>query len=214
MRTNPFYDVWLFVIGSTDDHQKLGAFKWAFVALFVVLMIASAWIVWTNWREDPAQHTGRDVTACVCRVLMGCMWFQGALWKLPFPISDGFQYWTGEMAQHAAFDWHRALAADVYLPYLVLIQPLVLLAELAFGASLILGFGVRLFALLAVFHTLHLWLGLYRHPGEWPWNYVFLAIVMALFVAYAAGRSLGADALLRRRAKAHTLVGRFVALAG
>jgi hypothetical protein len=24
VRTSPFYDIWLFVIGSTDDHQKLG----------------------------------------------------------------------------------------------------------------------------------------------------------------------------------------------
>jgi hypothetical protein len=213
MRTNPFYDTWLFVIGSTDDHEKLGAFKFFFVALFLALIVATLWIVWRNWRDDPAQRNGRDLTGCVCRVLIGCMWFQGCLWKLPFPISGGFQYWTGEMAENAAFAFHRALVTDVYLPYLALIQPIVFLAELAFAVSLMLGFGVRLFAFLAAFHTLHLWLGLYRHPGEWPWNYVFLVIVHALFVAYAAGRSLGADALLRRHAKTGTLVGRFAALA-
>jgi hypothetical protein len=214
MRTNPFFDTWLFVIGATDDHQKLGALKWLLVVLFLVLIIASAWIIVTNWREDPGQRTGRDVTTCVCRVLIGCMWFQGCLWKLPLPISDGFQYWTGEMAQHAAFAWHRALVAEVYLPYLYLIQPIVFLAEISFATTLILGFGVRLFALLAVFFSLHLWLGLYRHPAEWPWNYVFLAIVLALFVAHAAGRSLGADALLRRRASPTSLIGRFAAVAG
>jgi uncharacterized membrane protein YphA (DoxX/SURF4 family) len=214
MRTNPFLDAWLFVIGSTEDHQKLGAFKFFFVVLFLALVAASAWIIWTNWREDPAQRTGRDVTTCVCRVLIGCMWFQGCLWKLPLPISDGFQYWTGEMAEHAAFAFHRALVTSVYLPYLKFIQPIVFLAELSFAISLMLGFGVRLFALLAVGFSLHLWLGLYRHPGEWPWNYVFLAVVLALFVAHAAGRSLGADALLRRRADKHSLIGRFVALAG
>jgi hypothetical protein len=42
---------------------------------------------------------------------------------------------------------------------------------------------------------------------------MFLAIVQVLFVAYAAGRSLGADALLRRHVKPGTLVGRFAALA-
>jgi uncharacterized membrane protein YphA (DoxX/SURF4 family) len=212
MRTNPFYDTWLFVIGSTGDYQKLGAFKWVFVVLFLVLIIASAWIAWTNWREDPAQRNGRDLTTLVCRVLIGCMWFQGCLWKLPFPISDGFQYWTGEIAGNAAFAFHRALATEVYLPYLVVIQPIVFLAELAFGASLILGFAVRLFALLAVLHTLHLWLGLYRESSEWPWEFIFLAVALALFVAYAAGRSLGADALLRRRAKPGTLVGRVLSL--
>jgi hypothetical protein len=93
-------------------------------------------------------------------------------------------------------------------------QPIVFLAEISFATSLILGLGVRLFALLATAFPLHLWLGLYLHPAEWPWNYIFLAVIMALFVAYAAGRSLGADALLLRRAAKNGLVGRLVGLAG
>jgi uncharacterized membrane protein YphA (DoxX/SURF4 family) len=97
---------------------------------------------------------------------------------------------------------------------LQIIDPIVFLAEISFAISLMLGLGVRFFALLAVPFSLHLWLGLYLHPQEWPWNYVFLAIIHALFVAYAAGRSLGADALLRRRADENGLVGRFVGLAG
>jgi hypothetical protein len=214
MRTNPFYDAWLFIIGSTGDHEKLGAFKYFFVALFIVLVVASLWIAWTNWREDPTQRTGVHVTTWFCRVLIGCMWFQGCLWKLPLPVSDGFKYWTGEMEENAAFEFHRTLVENVYLPNLQIIDPLVFLAELSFATSLLLGIGVRFFALLAVFFSLHLWLGLYLHENEWPWNYVFLAVILALFVAYAAGRSLGADALLRRRADKNGLIGRFVGLAG
>ena len=71
-----------------------------------------------------------------------------------------------------------------------------------------------IFAFFAIFFALHLWLGLYLHPAEWPWNYVFLAVVLALFMNYAAGRSLGADALLRRRAAKSSSIGRFVDLAG
>lgn len=214
MRSNPFLDAWLFIIGSTEDHDKLGAFKYFFVVLFLALLVASLWIAWTNWREDPAQRTGVHLTTWACRVLIGCMWFQGCLWKLPLPISDGFQYWTGQMADNAAFGIHRALAANLYVPYLYIIQPIVFLAEISFATSLILGLGVRLFALLATGFALHLWLGLYLHPGEWPWNYVFLAVIMVLFVAYAAGRSLGADALLRRNADKDSLIGRFVGVAG
>jgi hypothetical protein len=214
MRTNPFYDAWLFIIGSTPDHDALGAFKYVLVALFLVLLAASLWIAWMNWREDPTQRTGVHVTTWVCRVLIGCMWFQGCLWKLPLPVSGGFKYWTGEMEENAAFEFHRTLVENVYLPNLQIIDPLVFLAELSFATSLLLGIGVRFFALLAVFFALHLWLGLYLHENEWPWNYVFLAIILALFVAYAAGRSLGADALLRRRADKNGLVGRFVGLAG
>jgi uncharacterized membrane protein YphA (DoxX/SURF4 family) len=214
MRTNPFLDTWLFIIGATEDHGKLGVSKYLLVGLFIALVAGSLWIAWTNWREDPAQRTGVHVTTWVCRVLIGCMWFQGCLWKLPLPISGGFQYWTGEMAENAAFAFHRALVTSVYLPYLAFIQPIVFIAELSFAISLMLGLGVRLFALLAVGFSLHLWLGLYRHPAEWPWNYVFLAVVLALFVAYAAGRSLGADALLHRRAGKTSLIGRFAGLAG
>jgi uncharacterized membrane protein YphA (DoxX/SURF4 family) len=214
MRTNPFLDAWLFIIGSTGDHEKLGAFKYFFVALFIALVAASLWIAWMNWREDPTQRTGVHVTTWFCRVLIGCMWFQGCLWKLPLPISEAFQHWTGVMEENAAFEFHRMLVTDVYLPYLKIIQPIVFLAEISFAISLILGLGVRLFALLAAAFALHLWLGLYLHSAEWPWNYFFLAVVMVLFVTYAAGRSLGADALLRRRADKNGLVGRFVGLAG
>jgi hypothetical protein len=46
---------------------------------------------------------------------------------------------------------------------------------------------------------LNLWLGLYSAPGEWPWTYMFLVIIQALFVIDPPGRCLGADALLRQR---------------
>jgi len=214
MRTNPFADAWLFVIGSTEDHEKLGAFAYVFVVLFVLLIAASLWIAWRNWQEDPAQRTGAHVATFVCRVLIGCMWFQGCLWKLPLPISEGFKYWTGQMAEYAAFGFHRALVTQVYLPYLQFIQPLVFLAEISFAISLILGLGVRLFSVLAAAFALHLWLGLYRHPAEWPWTYVFLAVIMVLFAASAAGRSLGADAWLRRHAEPNSFAGRLIAVVG
>jgi hypothetical protein len=34
--------------------------------------------------------------------------------------------------------------------------------------------------------------------AEWPWSYLFLAMVLFFFVLHAAGRSLGLDAWLRR----------------
>jgi hypothetical protein len=68
-----------------------------------------------------------------------------------------------------------------------------------------LGASVRLVAVVAAVYSLHLWLGLYRHPGEWPWNYMFLAIVHVQFAVYAAGRSLGIDALIHRRAHDNVL---------
>jgi hypothetical protein len=198
MRTNPFLDAWLFLIGSTDDQRALGPFRYVFVALFLALLVTSASIALKNWREDPAQRSAGHLTVWASRVLIGSMWFQGCLWKLPLPVSGGFEYWTGQMGEHAAFAIHRTLVKNVFLPNLGLIDPLVFLAELLFAFSLMLGVGVRLMAAVAALYSLHLWLGLYSHPGEWPWNYVFLAMVHVLFAVYAAGLSLGVDALARR----------------
>jgi uncharacterized membrane protein YphA (DoxX/SURF4 family) len=60
------------------------------------------------------------------------------------------------------------------------LDPIIFLAELTFAVSLILGLGVRLIGVLGIIYVLHLWLGIYRpgSPAEWPWEYIFLAIVM------------------------------------
>jgi uncharacterized membrane protein YphA (DoxX/SURF4 family) len=199
MRTNPFLDVWQFVVGLTDVPYATGAFKYGFISLLFGLLGASVLIAWINRRQDPAQRTEAHIVICACRILVGCMWFQASLWKLPLPVADGFRSWTEQMGQYAAFAFLRTLVANVYLPYLSMINPLVFLAEMSFAVSLILGFGVGFFSALATLFCLHLWLGLYQHPSEWPWTYVFLALLHVQFVASSAGRSLGLDALLHRR---------------
>ena len=65
----------------------------------------------------------------------------------------------------------------------------------------ILGFAVRPLASLGALYALGLWIGLYRHPNEWPWEYIFLATVQGMLAVHAAGRSLGLDALLQWRAR-------------
>jgi uncharacterized membrane protein YphA (DoxX/SURF4 family) len=200
MRTNPFYDAWLFLIGQQPDQLALGAWRWLVVALFLGLLAASAWIARENWRRDPAQRNAADVTIWLFRVLMGAMWFQGSLWKLPLPVSGGFEYWTGQIAEHAAFAFHRDFARTVLLPNIGLLQTVTFLAEMSFAVSLILGLAVRLFSVLGVLFALQLWLGLYLHPDEWPWQYLFIVFTLGQFAIYGAGRSLGLDALLRQSA--------------
>jgi uncharacterized membrane protein YphA (DoxX/SURF4 family) len=197
---NPFSDFWDFLIGNTDDHNALGSWKYLLVALFLALVVASIVIAVKNWREDPAQRTASHLGTWFVRVLVGGMWFQGMLWKLPLPVSGGLKYWTEQMGNRAAFAFHRELVAEIYLPYLQILNPVIFLAELTFAVSLILGLGVRLVSTLAIVFVLHLWLGIYRpgSPAEWPWEYIFLAIVMFMFALHAAGRSLGLDAWLRR----------------
>ena len=195
MRTNPFYDAWLFLIGSTGDHQGSGVGP-LLTLLFAMLLVASVSIAVVDWRRDPAQRNTRHLATWFMRVMIGAMWYQGSLWKLPLPVSGGFKFWTESIAENAAFDVHKWIATHVFIPFLAVIDPLVYLTELALAISFVLGFLVRPMAIIGMLFVAHLWLGLYRHPDEWPWTYVFLIFVQAFFLFCNGGKSLGLDALL------------------
>jgi DoxX len=217
---NPFTDFWEFLIGASEDQLKLGGWRYLFVLLFLALIAASVYFAIRNWREDPSQRSGRHLGIWAVRVLLGGMWFQAMLWKLPLPASDGLRFWTEQETTRAAFEFHREFVSNFLLPNLHLFGPVVFLAELTFAVSFILGLGVRLAAALGILFVLQLWLGIYLpgNPAEWPWSYVFLIMVMFWFLLDAAGRSLGMDAWLRRNVPAvrdgKGLLGRFLHIAG
>ena len=220
MPKNPITDVLKFVTATTSDYLALGGWRFLILALFSVLMLASLVVAFRNWQEDPAQRNGRSIGICIVRVLIGCMWFEGMLWKLPLPLSDGLQYWTEQEATRAAFEFHRDLVKNFLLPHLSIFGPFVFLAELTFATSMILGLAVRVVSVLAIAFVLQLWLGIYRpgDPAEWPWSYMFLAMLMFLFALEGAGRRLGSDAWLRRHVPAvrdgKGLLGRLLHIAG
>ena len=218
MAKNPLPDIWQFLTGTTGDYLRLGNWRYLVLALFWALLIVSILIAIRNWREDPAQRTGRHFGVWLVRVLIGCMWFQGMLWKLPLPVSDGLQYWTEQESTNAAFEFHRTFLKDTVLPHMTVFGPIVFLAELVFAGSMMLGLAVRFVGVLGVLYTLQLWLGLYDNSAEWPWTYMFLALLMFLFAVEGAGRSLGFDAWLRREVPAvrdgKGLVGWFFNMAG
>jgi len=198
MRTNPFYDAWLFLTGQTGDHEGSGV-GWLLTALFLALLLAGTVIAIRNWQQDPAQRTSHHVAIWFMRAMIGAMWYQGSLWKLPLPVSGGFKFWTESITFNAAFEFHKWIATNIYLPNLPIIDPLVYLTELALAVSFILGFFVRPMAVVGMLFATHLWLGVYRHPNEWPWLFVFLIFVQGFFLLNNAGRSLGLDAWLGRR---------------
>jgi len=215
---NPFSDAWTFLTANTGDFQKLGEWRFLVLALFYALLIVGTGVAFKNWQEDPAQRTGRNLGVWFARMLIGCMWFQGMLWKLPLPFSDGLQYWTEQESTNAAFQFHRTFLKDFVLTHMSIFGPIVFLAELVFAGSLMLGLAVRLVGVLAIAYTLQLWLGLYDNSSEWPWTYMFLAVLMFLFTVEAAGRSLGLDGWLRRRVAdvrdGKGLIGWFFHIAG
>ncbi len=197
-------DIWEFLTGTTADYGEIGDWRYPILALFWILLVASFVIAVRNLREDPGQRTAHTVGLGVVRVLIGCMWFQGMLWKLPLPASDGLRYWTEQETTRTAFAFHAAFMKDVILPHLALFGPIIFLAELTFATSMLLGFAVRAVSVLAIAFVLQLWLGIYRpgDPAEWPWSYMFLAMLMFVFALEGAGRCLGLDAVLRRNVEA------------
>ena len=197
MKTDPFTDTWSFLMGAQDDQVGLGSAHWPFVVLYWLLLLGSVWIAFTAWGRDPAQRRMAAVWTWGFRVLMGSMWFQGCLWKLPLPVSGGMQYWTGQMAEHAAFPFYAAIVTDWLLPHMAVLDPLVFVVELGMAISFLLGLLVRPVAWLGVLYVAGLWIGLYRHPGEWPWEYVFIGIVHGMFAVHRAGDWLGLDGLRR-----------------
>lgn len=217
---NPFIDVFKFLTASTADYTNIGPWRFLVVAMYWALLLGGIYFIVRNWQEDPSQRTAANLGTALVRILLGSMWFQGMLWKLPLPVSDGLQYWTALEGTRAAFALQRELITNVVLPNLSTLGPFVFLAELIFAASFLLGFAVRLVAVIAIIYTVQLWLGFYvpGDPAEWPWTYFFLIMLMFMFVIYPAGRSLGLDAWLRRHVPAvrnrEGLVGRILYLAG
>jgi hypothetical protein len=76
-------------------------------------------------------------------------------------------------------------------------------AEAIIFVSLFLGLFTRLGALVSVAQSGQLWIGLagISVPYEWEWTYTLMVLLSLLMFAFAPGRVLGVDALLRQRLK-------------
>jgi hypothetical protein len=197
MRTTPFEDAWLFLTGQTNEHAASGI-GWLLTVFFLALLVASVWIAWRNWQIDPLQRTWEHLATWFMRVMIGAMWYQGSIWKLPLPVSGGFRAALTPEGEYAAFEFHRSLVKNVLVPLLPVLNPIVYLTEQSLAVAFILGFLVRPLGVIGVLFAAQLWLGLYRQSEEWPWLYVFLIFVQGFFVVTNAGKSLGLDAMFAR----------------
>ena len=198
MRINPFYDAWLFLTGMTGEHEGSGV-GLLLTVLFLALIGITIWFAYKNWQLDPAQRTKEHLATWFMRVMIGAMWYQGSIWKLPLPVSGGFRAAVNPIGEYAAFEFHRWIAKNIFIPLLPVINPMVYLTELLLAVAFILGFLVRPMAVIGILFVIQLWLGLYRQSEEWPWLYVFLMFVQGFFVVTNAGKSLGLDAMVARR---------------
>jgi uncharacterized membrane protein YphA (DoxX/SURF4 family) len=197
MNPNPFSDTFAFLTQPS----------WA-TAILWLLLLASAAIAGYAWRTIPGQRSLAYLGNWGMRLLVGAMWWQQSLWKLPPFYTDhpeepfgatGLAYWMGLMGKHAAIPLQADFVNKIVLPHFYLFAPIVYGAEVFVAVSLILGLFVRLGSVIGALQILNLWLGLYSAPNEWPWTYFFLLLLMLNFALHHYGRSLGVDAILVSR---------------
>lgn len=196
--SNPLQDLFAFFQKSTVH----GRFP---IYMFVFLCIASLLVALFNFVRNSEQRSVQNVYMWLVRVLVGGMWYQQMLWKMPPTFTDnpdgsgGLRYWIGEMVTYAAFKSHASLVSGTILPNFKGFAFQVWAGETFIALSLLLGLFTRLGGLLGTLMALNLWLGLYNRPHEWPWAYFFLILLNGFFVVFRAGRALGIDALIAPR---------------
>src|ERR1700757_1021501 len=188
MRENPLGNAFAFLIDIRFPRP-----------VFWFLLLGSVAIAVGSWPSDPARRPPRHVGIWLLRVLLGIMWWQQSLWKIPPHYDWGLIHWMEEMVQHSSIQLQSVLVRDLVLPNIAVFGPMVYAIEVAIAVSLILGVLTRLGGALGALMAINLWLGLYNAPNEWPWTYMFLVVLQLIFLINPPGRSLGIDALAWRR---------------
>ncbi|MGH7068199.1 MAG: DoxX family membrane protein [Acetobacteraceae bacterium] len=193
MPPNPVHDAIQFL--SRGDY--LARHEHTFVVLYWILLAIALIGALIAWQRNSAERGPRAIGILLLRVLTGTMWWEQSLWKIP-PQFDGLIYWMKQEVAHAAVPLQSTLVKVIVLPNIHVFGPVIYTLEALVGVSLIIGLFTRLGAIVGILMALNLWLGLYSAPGEWPWTYFFLIIIMGLFCIDPPGRVLGWDAVRRR----------------
>jgi uncharacterized membrane protein YphA (DoxX/SURF4 family) len=208
MNPNPISDVITFLLQPA----------WT-TGILWLLVLASIFIAVYAFSTIPGQRSATHVCDWGFRVLIGAMWWEQTLWKLPPTYTDhpeqpfgetGLAYWMTLMGKHAAVALQADFVNNIVLPHFYLFAPIVYLLEVLTAVSLILGIFVRFWSLVGALQILNLWLGLYSAPGEWPWTYFFLLVLMLIFALHRYGRSLGLDAIIVARSRIRSTLGRIL----
>ena len=188
--------------------------------IFWLLLIGSCTIAAYVYRAIPEQRTPGHIVNWIFRLVVGCMWWQQTLWKLPPFYTDqpdapfgttGLAAWMKIIGQHASIPLQADFVNNIVLPNFYLFAPFVYGLEVLTAVSLMLGLLVRLGGIIGALQIVNLWLGLYSAPNEWPWTYVFLMLLMASFALHHYGRSLGIDSIIVQRIRQpRSLLGRAI----
>ena len=142
MNPNPLSDVIAFLLQPA----------WT-TGIFWLLTLTSIGVAAYAFRTIPGQRSIEHVGNWAFRFLIGAMWWQQSLWKLPPFYTDqpqepfgttGLAYWMGLMGKHAAIPLQADFVNNIVLPHFYLFAPMVYGLEVLTAVSLMLGVFVRL----------------------------------------------------------------------
>ena len=187
----------------SDVVHFLLAWSWT-TGIYWLLLLGSIAVAAYAWTNIENQRKPRYLCEWLFRFLIGSMWWEETLWKLPpyytdspsEPTTTGLYYWMTQMGKSASIPLQADFVNNIVLPHFYLFAPIVYSLEVLTAVSLILGLFVRLWGIIGALQILNLWLGLYSAPGEWPWTYFFLLLLQLMFALHQYGRSLGLDAII------------------
>jgi hypothetical protein len=123
MNRDPFSDVIGFLLQPA----------WT-TGIFWLLLLASIGIAAFVFRTIPGQRSIEHIGNATFRFLIGAMWWQQTLWKLPPYYTDqpnapfgttGLAYWMGLMGKHAAIPLQADFVNNLVLPHFYLFAPVV-----------------------------------------------------------------------------------------
>ena len=153
--------------------------------------------------SDRMKSSGKSSTAmAVARIVVGLMFIMFAQYKLLHPefAHGGYEKTVSGYVQETALRAYKPfLRATLHYP--VASGYAVGVAELLIGASMVLGFWVRPFAVVGALFMLNLLCSTWNLPAGTPaWRYlgnqlenISLLLLFALFFFHSAGETLGLD---------------------
>jgi thiosulfate dehydrogenase (quinone) large subunit len=155
-------------------------------------------------RGGPANDATARISAVVVRIVVGLLWIENLSWKVPpnFGADDdsGLYHFTKLAIEHPLVPAYSSLVENLVLPNFAAFAWGVYVVEICLGLFLLLGLATRFWAIVGIAQTIAIFLSVGAAPNEWKWSYFLMATAHLAVLGFAAGRVLGLDSILRRRA--------------
>jgi len=165
----------------SDVVAFLAATRWT-TGIFWLLALASVAIAVYAFSTIPSQRRVSHICDWAFRFLIGCMWWQQTLWKLPPAYTDhpeqpfgetGLAYWMGVMGEVRRDSGSGRFCQQHRTAAFLSVRADGLRSRGADRGVAAPRAYMRLWGMVGALQIINLWLGLYSAPGEWPWTYFF-----------------------------------------